>query len=213
MGGWGSGRRGGYDTTEGYRRLDVRKLQRESVLNRRYSFNWQWLRKNEVIGFISIRPADDRITLSYKHRTGGHGEWTPVEYEVEIERTRCHFGGERVWFRCPAVSCKRRVAILYGLYGAKYFVCRQCYRLAYPSQRLTRSDRATNRAYALRERACGWGTIFEPLFRRKGMHRKTFARIAREYYRQVRVAISDFPGELASLEEFIDFEAWMKRST
>jgi len=207
MGGWGSGRKGGSDTTDGYRRLDVRKLQRESVLDRRYSFNWQWLRNDEVIGFISIRPEDDRIILEYRTRGSGCAEWTPIEYAVDLERTKCQFGGERVWFRCPAMNCKRRVAVLYG---AKYFVCRKCYRLAYPSQRQTRADRATNRAYALRERACDWGTIFEPLFRRKGMHRKTFDRIADEYKKQVRMALSDFPGGLASLEEFIDAEDLME---
>jgi hypothetical protein len=207
MGGWGSGRRIGRDTTEGYRRLDVRQLQRESVLDRRYSFNWQWLRNKEVIGLIEIRPEDDRIILSYKTRQRGCEEWTPMEYAVDLERTRCHFGGERVWFRCPAVGCHRRVAVLYG---AKYFVCRNCYRLAYPSQRQTRSDRATNRAYALRERACDWGTIFEPIFRRKGMHRKTFERIASEYYKQVLVAFSDFPKEMDSLEEYVDSDVWEK---
>ena len=207
MGGWGSGRKGGSDTTEGYRKLDVRKLQRESVLDRRYAFSWQWLRNNEVFASINIRPEDDRILLDYRTRNRGYGEWTPMDYAVAIERTPCHFGGERVWFRCPAVRCSRRVAVLYG---AKYFVCRQCNRLAYPSQRQTRIDRATNRAYVLRESVCDWGTIFEPLFRRKGIHRKTFERIALKYYRQVRVAFSDFPGEFASLQEFVDSEAMME---
>jgi hypothetical protein len=36
------------------------------------------------------------------------------EYAVLLEWTRCHYGGERAWFRCPVIGCGRRVAILYG---------------------------------------------------------------------------------------------------
>ncbi len=186
-----------------YRRLDVRRLQRDSLLKRRSSFGWQWLRGREVDGTINIRPEDDRIILNYKHRQGSYGDWTEMEYAVAIERTPCHFGGERVWFRCPAVGCLRRVAVLYG---AKYFVCRTCYRLAYQCQRETDSDRATRRAYSLRNQACDWGTIFDPLFRRKGMHKRTFERIKAQYFRKVYTAFSDFPKEQASLDGLIDFD-------
>jgi hypothetical protein len=35
------------------------------------------------------------------------------------------------------------------------------------------------------------------------MHRKTFERIEQKYYQQVRVAFSDYPGEVKWLEEYI----------
>jgi hypothetical protein len=182
MGGWGSGRKGGKDTTQGYLRLDVRKLQRGNLLDSPNSFNWVWTCNDEPIGNINIKSDHDFITLDYKYRQGGYGEWLRMSYVVELERTPCHFGGGRVWFRCPSVNCARRVAVLYG---AKYFVCRRCYRLAYPCQRESVSDRATRRAFALRSRVCDWGGLFEPLFRRKGLHRRTFERIKQQYYRQV----------------------------
>jgi hypothetical protein len=203
MGGWGSGRKGGYDTTEGYRRLDVRKLQRERMLDSPNSFGWVWTCNDEPIGNINIKSASDFITLDYRFRQGSYGEWVPMSYVVKLERTPCHFGGVRVWFRCPSVSCGRRVAVLYG---AKYFVCRRCYRLAYPCQRESISDRATRRAFALRSRVCEWGGLFDPLFRRKGLHRKTFERIKQKYYRQALIAFSDCPGEQPSLCDLVDFD-------
>jgi hypothetical protein len=86
--------------------------------------------------------------LSYRHRRPGQ-EWESKEYPVLLKRTCCHYGGERVWFRCPALECGRRVAILYG--GAVY-ACPHCYRLAYQSQRESFSDRAATRVEAIRER-------------------------------------------------------------
>src|SRR6185369_336204 len=53
-------------------------------------------------------------------------------YEVSLDSTPCHFGRQRLWFRCPALGCGRRVALLY--LGGRYFACRRCYRLAYRSQ-------------------------------------------------------------------------------
>jgi hypothetical protein len=53
---------------------------------------------------------------------------------------------------------------------------------------------------------CDWGGLFEPLFRRKGLHRRTFERIKQQYYRQVVVAFSDYPGERESLRELLEFD-------
>ena len=109
MGGYGSGRRyGAKETTGDYLRLDVRRLQRDGCLERRFAFNWRWSRNGEPVGNIGIRPEEDRVILSYRHRRRGQ-EWESKEYPVLLERTRCHYGGERVWFRCPALGCGRRV--------------------------------------------------------------------------------------------------------
>lgn len=129
------------NTTEDYRQLDVRRLQRDGLLDRRYFFSWQWSRNGEVVANINIRPEGDRVILSYRHRKTGN-EWMSEEYAVALERTQCHYGGERVWFRCPARGCGRRVAILYG---GGIFACRHCHCLAYESQREAPHYRALHR--------------------------------------------------------------------
>jgi hypothetical protein len=178
MGGYGSGRRwASKDTTSDYRQLDVRRLQRDGMLERRYAFLWRWSRNGESIGSISLHPEADRVTLKYRHGGAGEGG-TDQEYPVLLERTPCHYGGERVWFRCPARGCGRRVAILYG---GRVFACRHCYRLAYPCQHESPGDRANSRAWKIRERCGGWGSLLDPLFRRKGMHRQTFRRLEQVY--------------------------------
>ena len=59
-------------------------------------------------------------------------------YVVTLERTPCHFGGGRWWFRCPlavdGVPCLRRCRILYRPLGKTYFGCRECHRLTYESR-------------------------------------------------------------------------------
>src|SRR5437868_2536565 len=165
MGGWGSGRRwASKDTTADYRQLDVRRLQRDGLLERRWGFNWRWTRNGEAVGNINIRPEDDRVILNYRTRESG-GEWIEKEYSVILERTPCHYGGERVWFRCPAVRCGRRVATLYG---GTIFACRHCHRLGYESQRESVSARADSRAWRIRERCGGGGCLLDPMFEPRG---------------------------------------------
>lgn len=66
-------------------------------------------------------------------------DWQDMNDRVRLDRTSCHYAGERAWFRCPVRVCGRRVAILYG---GKVFAYRKCYDLASPSQREDASDRA-----------------------------------------------------------------------
>jgi hypothetical protein len=181
MGGWGSGRRwASKNTTGDYRQLDVRRLQQSEVLERRYAFNWQWTRNGEQTGFITIRPEDDRLNLMYRSRSAGE-DWVDYEYPVLLERTPCRYGGERVWFRCPARGCGRRVAILYG--GA-IFACRRCRDLAYPSQREPQHDRLLGRAQSLHVRLGGSGAVGDGLpLKPKGMHWRTYERLSRQYLR------------------------------
>ena len=118
--------------------------------------------------------------LAYKHRDRG-GVWETLEYPVTLERTACNFGGQRSWFLCPARGCGRRSATLYG---GRVYACRRCYGLAYPSQRQNLSDRASERAERILERL-GWAnmaTIFDSAPpRRKGMHARTYQRLAAQF--------------------------------
>lgn len=181
MGGPGSGRRwhhGAADCADDYRRLDVRRWQRDGFLTPGRAFGWQWMRDGEKLASIDVRTETDRVFLSYRHRSGG-GEWKSEEYPVQLDWTACTFGGRRAWFLCPARGCGRRVAILYG--GA-IFACRHCYRLAYPSQRETADDRAARRADRIRARL-GWepGILNGAGGKPKGMRWRTFERLTAEH--------------------------------
>jgi hypothetical protein len=183
MGGWGSGKRwSSKSTTSDHLKLDVRHLQRKSVLERGYSFSWGWTRDGEPAGNIVIRPEDDRVILTYRSRSRGD-EWESLEYAVELEWLFCHLGGQRVYFRCPARGCGRRVAILYG---GRIFACRRCHDLAYDCQKELPHHRAMRKAHKLADRLKGTGCLDDPAFRPKGMHRKTFNRLERRYIRAQR---------------------------
>lgn len=183
MGGRNSGRRwrfGSKDATDDYRMFDVRRLQRDGLLAPGNSFRWKWThgRTGENLASINVRMETDRVILSYRSRSGDD-DWENQEYPVRLDRTPCNFGGERVWFRCPAVGCGRRVAILFG--GA-VFACRHCYQLAYSSQRETALDRKARRADKIRERM-GWepGILNGVGLKPKGMRWRTFERLTAEH--------------------------------
>jgi hypothetical protein len=182
MGGRGSGRRWqpfANDTTDDYRALDVRRWKRDGLLTPGRSFGWHWLRDEETTASIQVRVEADRVILTYRSRSGSE-DWEDQDYPVSLEWTPCHFGGERPWFRCPAIGCGRRVAILYG---GRIFACRHCYQLAYPSQREAGYDRAGRRAEKIRARL-GWKPGFlngRGWDKPKGMHWRTFQRLAAEH--------------------------------
>jgi len=178
MGGWNSGRRnqGGKATTNGYRTLDVRRLQREGVLTPGCTFIRNWLRDGQTVASIGIKVETARAILTYQHLRGA-AEWQPMDYAVVLDRTPCTFGGRRAWFRCPSRGCGRRVALLY-LGSSGIFACRHCNRLTYPSQRENAQDRAARRAEKIRNRL-GWeaGSLNPPGDKPKGMHWRTFERL------------------------------------
>lgn len=181
MGGYGSGRRWHYDaadSTEEYRRLDVRCWHRDGFLAIGRAFGWQWTRDGKALASIQVRTESDRVILTYRHRSRG-AEWKSEEYPVRVVWTPCTYGGQRAWFICPARDCGRRVAILYG---GGIFACRQCYRLAYPSQRETDDDRAVRQADKIRERL-GWvpGILNGEGGKPKWMRWQTFWRLSAKH--------------------------------
>lgn len=177
MGGFGSGSwQYGKGLTSRCHELDVRYLQRNGLLQPGRSSGLNWLRNGEQVASIQVRAEAHHIILAYRHRSAGEA-WQSEEYLVYLERTPGTLGGERPWFLCPARGCGRRVALLY-MGNAGIFACRHCYRLAYPSQRETASDRVFRKADRIRERL-GWEAgICNPCGRRpKGMHQRTFDRL------------------------------------
>lgn len=151
----------------------MRRLNQKGCLREGHFGGWQWTRDGEVQSWIQIRVEANRLILEYRHRERG-GEWESHQYPVSLEFTQCNLGGQRVWFRCPGRGCGRRVAILYA---ARYFVCRHCLGLRYECQREAPHFRALRRAQKLCYRLGGTGCIDDPVFRPKGMHRRTFQRL------------------------------------
>jgi hypothetical protein len=174
MGGFGSGRNFGADCTSDHRSIDIRRWQRDGLLNAGRQFNWQWSRNGEATGNINVKAEMGLVRLFYSIRQDGEEEES-LDYPVMLQTTSCHYGGVRYWFTCPAVGCGRRVAILYG---GKIFACRNCYQLAYQSQRETENDRLIRKADKIREKLnWGYGILNGNGWKPKGMHWKTFWRL------------------------------------
>ena len=190
MGGMNSGRRdqGGKKTTEDCRSLDVRKLQRDGLLNNGSSFGWSWTRNGEKIASIQLKVGDNRVTLDYRHQRSS-SEWNNHNYPVMLEWTPCNYGGLRAWFKCPVSGCDRRVAKLH-IGSAGIFACRHCYQLAYASQRENADDRATRQAGKIRNRL-GWepGILNGHGEKPKGMHWQTYHRLVFEHDTLVNISL------------------------
>lgn len=188
MGGIGSGRRWHFsakDTTESFRTLDVRRWAREGFLQPGNRFGWQWTQNSEKVASIRVAVESDGLRLIYRTRSQSE-DWQDMDYRVRLGRTPCNFGGERVWFYCPARGCGRRVAILYG---GSVFACRQCYDLAYPSQREDALDRSMRRVEKLQAQLDWDGGAFDGWgMRPKGMHRKTYERLMSQIRAENRAA-------------------------
>lgn len=211
MGGFGSGRQSDRRCTDDLRPLDVRKINRAGLLTPGQWFNWQWTCHGEATATIGLHVESDRVVLSYRNQNRHHygGEWEPMTYAVRLDWTACGFGGRRVWWRCPAVGCGRRVAVLYG---GRVFACRQCNRLAFRSQREGDDDRTTRRAETIRRRL-GWepGILNGNRLRPKGMHWRTFEQLRSEHDAHVKAALAGMAakfglvqGQLADIDLQMD---------
>ena len=200
MGGVGSGRRyqGGKQITTDTRALDVRYLHRQALLTPRRTSTLTWSRCGTIIASIQVEAQNERIILSYRYQRLDN-DWENMEYPVYLEKTVCHLGGQRVWFRCPAQGCGKRVAILYG---GKVFACRHCHQLAYESTREKRHDRASRKADRIREKL-GWedGILNSNGFKPKGMHWKTFHRLQINHDVLVNQALAGIMDRLRFLED------------
>ena len=146
---FGAGRPGWRRKCEHLLALDVRVLARRWRLARGLSYSWAWSRGAEPAGNIGIHAGSDHVRLAYT--------WTPygsdpqqVECCVRLERTACHFGGSRPWFRCP--RCWALRAVIYGVASDGKFGCRRCMRLGYASEAESRIDRINRKFHKLQAR-------------------------------------------------------------
>ena len=201
MGGMGSGgcwSSAAKDTTDDHGSIDVRRWQRQGLLIPNQSFDCQWSRRGKPFASIRVRTEPGQIILIYRHRSGGE-DWQDESYPIRLDRTPCHFGGDRPWFLCPAMGCGRRVAILYS---GDIFACRHCHQLPYPSQRETTYDRALRRADRIRD-TLGWqpGVLTGRGRKPKGMHWTTFQRLTAQHDAFVAISLTRMSARFDTLDE------------
>ncbi len=95
---------------------------------------------------------------------------TPIAFDW----TPCTYGGLRPWFLCP--RCARRCARLVTVRGV--LRCRVCLNLRYASQGADAMRRACYRAFAIRGRLGGRGSLNDPFPEKpRGMHWTTYERL------------------------------------
>ena len=102
MGGYGSGARWGAKATTGQAlRLDVRWLARQGFFQPN-TMSWMplyWTCNGKPSGDIQASYDDrqpDELILTYRTRARGETGWIDVREVIRLERTPCHYGGERV---------------------------------------------------------------------------------------------------------------------
>lgn len=112
---------------------------------------------------------------------------------IELTTTACNYGRSRYWFVCP--ECEKRVAILYF---QKQFNCRQCLKLAYPIENMTKINRAHWMAWKLKRRI-NWDKKISAE-KPKRMHWKTMLKIIRRHGKYDDFAMR---GSLRLMEMFL----------
>ena len=178
MGGFGSGRWRFHSrkaTTDDLIALDVLFLNRKGGLKPGSGLTWTWSRNGEPFASIVSTAYAEHIVLIYSSTRKGEPR-QDHQYSVAVEWTPCFFGGSRPWFHCP--RCGRRVR---KLYAGTIFYCRDCHHLAYEVQRESETSRMRRRADKIRDRL-GWNSDGpgDGWRKPKGMHWKTFSRLAQE---------------------------------
>lgn len=186
MGGYGSGRQWGKPKTGHALRLDVRWLARKGLFEPG-TLAWMpmhWTCNGKPSGDITVRYDARRpheLILDYRSRAAGATDWTAVHEAIPLEWTPCHYGGERVWCRCP--GCGSRRAVLYSVHGR--FRCVPCNRLAYSATREDRLELLNRRGEKITDRLGGeseWVLNWLiPPDKPKGMHWRTYDRLRREW--------------------------------
>ena len=185
MGGRGSGshiRWSSHLTTSEVRRIDIRYMKKCGHLSPNTGGTLNWTSNGHPSGSIYFCVYSQELKLSYRYRDNDD-VWHPLEQSVLFDRTPCHFGGHRLWFKCP--RCSRRIGILYGV--QKLFLCRHCYQLPYTSQNQSYINRLIEQKHVLGKRIFAHYEMGEGWGKKKGMHQKTFDRIHARYDRFERV--------------------------
>ncbi len=183
MGGFGSGRYSSMPTVEMGLTLDLNRLIRQRNVRPGEhisgTLTWTMTRSGKKVGELGY---EARLTYDGARWVRLHYlvNSVPMDYTVYLRSTPCNFGGVRWWWVCPLTGAT--VAKLYLPPGAKTFAARDAYRLPYRSQRETRIDRTHARKAKVIKTLGGNYDNYDGYFpeRPKGMHKKTYNRLAGE---------------------------------
>jgi hypothetical protein len=177
MGGFGSGRPGWKCKTDHLRSIDVNQMHKAGIIQPGYMGSWKWTQNGEKVAGIGTRADSAYLYLSYKVRPN-RDDWQDIEEPIALDWVPCHHGGKRPYFLCPADAngraCGRRVVKLY--LSGRYFLCRHCQRLAYPSQSEAQLERAMRKANKMRDLLSKKSHVGCWEVKPKGMHWATFWR-------------------------------------
>lgn len=191
MGGFGSGRyprHGRKARCEDTCGLDVRKLAREGLCVPGETFSRVWRLNGERV-----------LTRAFVTAEAGLQVVAPVEF-LMFDRTPCHYGGERVWFRCP--GCDFRRALLYST--AAGFRCSACAGLTHRTQQENRGNRLIVKAKRLYERIGGGGVLLGSLTGKPpGMHWRTFHRLETAAQAAAAAGLECWNNELEGLAGYL----------
>ena len=126
-------------------------------------------RKIAFLKYIANFIGEERsITLRYTYNGT-----KDIEHKILVTYSIPYYGGKRYWFICP--KCGRKVAFLYG---AKYFLCRHCQNLSYPTQQMDLLDRMLERSKKYQNKVLLDGR------KKRWIHHRTFEKYMdkSEYY-------------------------------
>jgi hypothetical protein len=163
--------------TSSYHNLDIRSLKKDGLFKAKGQCSVHWSAGDKPTGSIGLNVARNRLGLTYRVKSQT-SDWQKLSYDVDLEWTKCPFGGQRPWFRCPNRSCGRRALVLYLRH---YFICRSCAELVYQCQRETALDRKMRRLDRLKK-DLGWGLSMcsADRIKPKGMHWRKYQKIVNE---------------------------------
>lgn len=149
-------------------KLDIRTMQADVYAPWSHRHGW----KNGATAVLRFRHREKKATIELSV-PGKEMHMT----NVELDKTAQHFGGNRVWWKCPC--CNERVGLLY--WQACRWQCRKCAELVHPSTRETESSSAYSRVNRVRRKLRWFGGLLSPAAGRpRGMHRKTYNRLLKE---------------------------------
>lgn len=203
MGGYGSGRQNGRPIAEHCLKIDLVWLLRKgfAIPGGLRSGQLHWSCNGEPHGNITYScdmtdPERGELVLRF---TTGASRGDPKDHvqRIRLSYTVPKLGGKRWWMHCPVNGA--RVVKLYVPPGGDIFASRKAWRIGYQCQRAASHDRPFEALFKLQRRlGCteGWEM---PIYRPKGMHHRTFAKLLDRYWQLDRQCGIEMAGVLARL--------------
>ena len=215
MGGYGSGRQGGRPLADEalFIEIDWMVRTRKAVPGSLKNGTLSWTCRGKESGWIGYKcdmrdPENASLTLRFTVTICSTGEKHNYEQRVRLSSTSPHFGGRRWWMHCPANGS--RVGKLYCPAGYEKFASRTAWGLGYQSQRVAHRDRLFEKLFRLQNKlGCdqGWES---PLYRPKGMWKRTYERHLRRYWELDEQCAFEMAIMMRRLAGIGDFPKWLE---